>query len=193
MNVKHDREEVLNKGVQLFWNKGYNNLGVAEICKTTGMTKGAFYNAFKSKENFLLGCIESYATMNSSYLLQLLNTDNGKAIDRLLNMYVHMLENQPEMDFCGCMTNNMMSEVGSINNAVSNATAQAFDRLLVVIEPSVIEAQKEGDISPTLNTTTVSELLHTSFFGVLTRAKSTKDQKQGITTMTLLIKSLKTA
>tara|TARA_B100000809_G_scaffold138675_1_gene136297 strand:- start:1952 stop:2533 length:582 start_codon:yes stop_codon:yes gene_type:complete len=193
MNIKHDKEKVLNKGVKLFWNKGYNNLGVEEICKTTGMTKGAFYNAFKSKENFLLNCIESYATMNTKYLLQLLNNENGKAIDRLLYMYVHMLENQPEIDFCGCMTNNMMSEVGAINNAVSNATAKAFDRLLVIIEPSVIEAQKDGDISPTLNTSAVTELLHTSFFGVLTRAKSTKDHQQGITTITLLIKSLKTA
>ena len=52
MNIKHDRNKVLQLGVKLFWCKGYHHLGVDEICKTTGMTKGAFYNAFKSKENF---------------------------------------------------------------------------------------------------------------------------------------------
>jgi TetR/AcrR family transcriptional repressor of nem operon len=54
MNIKHDKEKVLKKGVELFWCKGYNNLGVEEICKSTGITKGSFYNSFKSKENLEL-------------------------------------------------------------------------------------------------------------------------------------------
>ena len=54
MNIKHDKENVLKTGLSLFCNKGYNSLGIDEICKVTGMTKGAFYNAFKSKEQFLI-------------------------------------------------------------------------------------------------------------------------------------------
>ena len=49
MNIKHDKENVLKIGLGMFCNKGYNSLGIDEICKVTGMTKGAFYNAFKSK------------------------------------------------------------------------------------------------------------------------------------------------
>ncbi len=192
MNIKHDKEKVLEKGVQLFWCKGYSNLGVDEICKTTGMTKGAFYNAFKSKENFLLSCIEVYGAMNTNYLKNQLNDNKRKAIDSLLNMYVNMLEDQPKQDFNGCMTNNIMSEIGSINEAVGNATAQAFESLLDVIEPVVQKAQKEGDISSSLNSKSVTELVHSSFFGILTRVKSTKDYQKAISTMTLLIISLKT-
>ncbi len=192
MNIKHDKEKVLEKSVQLFWCKGYSNLGVDEICKTTGMTKGAFYNAFKSKENFLLSCIEVYGAMNTNYLKNQLNDNKRKAIDSLLNMYVNMLEDQPKQDFNGCMTNNIMSEIGSINEAVGNATAQAFESLLDVIEPVVQKAQKEGDISSSLNSKSVTELVHSSFFGILTRVKSTKDYQKAISTMTLLIISLKT-
>ncbi len=192
MNIKHDKEKVLEKGVQLFWCKGYSNLGVDEICKTSGMTKGAFYNAFKSKENFLLSCIEAYGAMNTNHLTNQLNDNKRKAIDSLLNMYVNMLEDQPKQDFNGCMTNNIMSEIGSINEAVGNATAQAFESLLDVIEPVVQKAQKEGDISSSLNSKSVTELVHSSFFGILTRVKSTKDYQKAISTMTLLIISLKT-
>ncbi len=39
-----------------------------------------------------------------------------------------------------------MSEVGSINESVSKATATAFENLLVVLEPAVQEAQKDGAI-----------------------------------------------
>jgi TetR/AcrR family transcriptional repressor of nem operon len=192
MNQKHDKEKVIQKGVELFWCKGYSNLGVEEICRTTGMTKGAFYNAFKSKENFLVSCLKAYGTMNSNYLINQLNNDKIKSVDNLTNMYTTMLGDQPSMNFSGCMMNNMMSEIGSMNDVVGNATALAFDDLLEVIEPTVQKAQKEGDISSALNSKLVTELIHSTFFGVLTRTKSTKDDQKAISTMTLLIKSLKT-
>ena len=191
MNIRHDREKVLQLGLQLFWCTGYNHLGVNEICQTTGMTKGAFYNAFKSKENFLLLCIEAYGMMNVKHLDKELNGNNDKAIVRILNMYARMFENQPSMDYIGCMMNNIMSEIGSSNKAISEATAVAFENLLDIIEPVIKEAQDNGDISSEIDSKSVSELIHTTFFGALTRAKSTKDYKNGIRTMTILIKSLK--
>jgi TetR/AcrR family transcriptional repressor of nem operon len=192
MNIKHDKEKVLHQGLELFWYKGYHNLGVEEICKTTGMTKGAFYNAFKSKENFLLSCIDSYEIMNVSYLTEHLAEEHKNAIDNLLNMYITMLKKQPKDNFSGCMINNIMSEIGSLNNVIGNATAKAFESLLDVIVPAVQKAQKEGDISPCLDPKEVTDLIHSTFFGVLTRAKSTRDDQKAISTMTLLIKSLKT-
>lgn len=192
MNIKHDKSKVLNTGVDLFRKKGYSNLGVAEICKTTGMAKGAFYNAFESKENFLLSCMKTYANMNTNYLISLLESNKGSAIEGITNMYVTMIKNQPKDDFIGCLTNNMMSEVGSLNKTISIATDEAFDSLLQVIEPVVRQAQKEGDIASTLNPSETTELLHSSFFGIITRVKSTKDCKKAIASITLLIKSLKT-
>ncbi|MFT5020997.1 MAG: TetR/AcrR family transcriptional repressor of nem operon, partial [Polaribacter sp.] len=87
MYQKHDKEVVIKKGLELFCSKGYNNLGMDEICKTTGMTKGAFYNAFKSKEQFLLATIAAYGDMTVSHLSQKLNHSKAKAIDRLTAMY----------------------------------------------------------------------------------------------------------
>jgi hypothetical protein len=129
--------------------------------------------------------------MNVKHITEALNSKEEKAIDRILNMYINMLKNQPNMNYTGCMTNNIMSEIGSANEVVSQATAAAFENLLNVIEPTVQEAQNEGDISSAVNSELIVELLHTTFFGALTRAKSTKDFKNGINTMTLLIKSLK--
>jgi TetR/AcrR family transcriptional repressor of nem operon len=48
MYQKHDKEIVIEKGLGLFCSKGYNNLGIDEICKSTVINNGVFYNAFKS-------------------------------------------------------------------------------------------------------------------------------------------------
>ena len=179
MNTKHDKDDALKIGWQLFLEKGYNGLGVDEICKTTGMTKGAFYNAFKSKENFAVEVIRSCEEMTVSYLTEVLNKPKLKAVDRIDSLYQHMFEIQPEKNFRGCMINNFMSEMGTSSNLMSEATDIAFGKLLNTIEPVVKEAQKNGDITSNINSKALTELLHSTFFGTLTRAKSTRGFNTG--------------
>lgn len=191
MNLKHNKEKVIETGLNLFCSKGYSNLGIDEICKSTGMTKGAFYNAFKSKEQFLLTTIIAYGEMTVNHLNKKLNHNKNKAIDRLIDMYENMFDMQPDNNYTGCMINNIMSELGSTNEVVSKATSIQFENFLSIIEPVVVEAQKDGDIINSVNSSAITELLHFTFYGALTRAKSTREFNHGKETMTLLINSLK--
>lgn len=177
--------------MNLFCERGYNNLGIDEICKTTGMTKGAFYNAFKSKEQFLLTTISAYGEMMVSILSEQLLHNRTSAIDRLSALYEGMFDRQPKNNFTGCMINNIMSELGVTNELVGDATAIEFDNFLSVIEPIVIEAQNDGDFDPSISSAEITELLHSTFYGALTRAKSTRKHNFGKQTMTLLINSLR--
>lgn len=191
MNIKHNKEQVIRTGLNLFCLKGYSNLGIEEICKSTGMTKGAFYNAFKSKEKFLLTTISAYGDMTVKHLNKMLNHKNNKAIDRLLGMYDNMFDMQPDNNYTGCMINNIMSELGSTNEIVSKATAVEFEKFLSNIEPVVVEAQKDGDLIDSIDSSALTELLHSTFYGALTRTKSTREINHGKETMTLLINLLK--
>ena len=192
MYQKHDKAIVIQKGLGLFYSKGYNNLGINEICKSTGMTKGAFYNAFKSKEQFLMATIKTYGESTVAHLRKKLHHNEAKAVDRIIGMYQNMFEMQPNINYSGCMINNIMSELGSSNELVGKATAIEFENFLNVIEPVVKEAQNDGDLNPQIGSKSLTELLHSTFYGTLTRAKSTKELNIGAATMTLLIESLKT-
>jgi TetR/AcrR family transcriptional regulator, transcriptional repressor for nem operon len=192
VNIKHDKENVIQIGLNLFCSKGYGNVGLDEICKETGMTKGAFYNAFESKENFLLETLASFDISNTERITNVLRPNNKlKAIDQLQEFYKVMLKMQPKMNFMGCMVNNMMSELGAINDNVANATSKGFEKIIEAIEPCVKRAQKEGDIKPEYDSKEIATLLHSTFYGVLTRAKSLGSNKKGFTTMELLFKNLK--
>jgi len=194
MNLKHNKENVLKTGLGLFCGKGYNKLGIDEICKVTGMTKGAFYNAFKSKEQFLIEAILLYAKNNVRRIeIQLQPTDNSSAYNRLLQFYVDMLAVQPKVNFMGCFINNIMSELGAASEKVGMASTQAFDEFIDAIEPTVREAQQNNELNPTMDARQITELLHSTFYGSLTRAKSSKDFAQGINTIHLLFNNLKTS
>jgi TetR/AcrR family transcriptional repressor of nem operon len=194
MNIKHNKEEVLKTGLGLFCNKGYNSLGIDKICKVTGMTKGAFYNAFKSKEQFLMEAILLYAKNNVERIkTQLQPSDKTSAYERLLRFYVDMLEVQPKVNFMGCFINNIMNELGAANEKVGLASTQAFDEFLDAIEPTVREAQQSNELNASIDARQITELLHSTFYGALTRAKSSKNYQQGINTLQLLFTNLKTA
>lgn len=174
MNYKHNKELVIKKGMELFWTKGYHNLGVDKICRETGMTKGAFYNSFKSKEFFLLTTIESYGNLITNHLQTHLSTDTQNAFDKLLTLYKEMLQSQVENNYKGCLVNNMMSEMAVSNTSISSLTENLFNKFVKTIEPTVKKAQQDNDLTNSINSMLLTELIHTTFFGLLTRSKSTK-------------------
>ena len=173
--------------MNLFWHKGYYNLGVDEICRETGMTKGAFYNAFKSKEQFLLTALRAYGDIIEAHLQNELKKGKAKAYTRLQKLYSTMLDSQPELKFIGCLVNNTMSEMGAINQSVSELTATQFERFVKAIEPTVRDAQLQGDLIDTMPSIELAEIIHTAFFGFLTRSKSSDPLSNK-----LMIKFLKT-
>ncbi|WP_437371281.1 TetR/AcrR family transcriptional regulator [Maribacter litoralis] len=190
MNYKHNKEQVVKKGMELFWAKGFHKLGINEICKETGMTKGAFYNSFESKESFLLTTITAYGELLVVHLQSQLKTSKLSAFDKLIELYENMLKTQTKNNYKGCLVNNIMSEMGSLNNSVAELSAQQFNNFLQVIAPTVKDAQQNGDLSNSINSDILTEIIHTTFFGFLTRSKGKKDA--GHLLMTSFLNTIKT-
>ena len=192
MNIKHDKIKVIQSGIELFWKKGYNSVGVNEICKVTGMTKGAFYHQFKGKEEFLNETILAYGKINSDQIKKFFQLNNKiTSYEKLLNFYSYLFLRQPEINFIGCYLNNIMLEVGIVNKSIGKVASNVYENFINDIEPIVIEAQENKEIISTINSRKITELLQSSFYGALTRAQSSKNNKQGINLIQILLNTLR--
>jgi AcrR family transcriptional regulator len=62
--MQHRSEEthnhILEVANQLFAKSGYDATGVAEICQSAGVSKGAFYHHFPTKQAVFMELIDSY-------------------------------------------------------------------------------------------------------------------------------------
>ena len=54
------KARILQAAQQLFASGGYDATGVAEICKTAGVSKGAFYHHYPSKQAVFLALLENW-------------------------------------------------------------------------------------------------------------------------------------
>jgi AcrR family transcriptional regulator len=56
------KNSIMEAATALFAREGYEATGVAEICERAGVSKGAFYYHFDSKENVFLTLIDTWLT-----------------------------------------------------------------------------------------------------------------------------------
>ena len=54
------RNHILETATHLFSKTGYDATGVAEICQAAGVSKGAFYHHFPSKQAVFMELLNSY-------------------------------------------------------------------------------------------------------------------------------------
>jgi AcrR family transcriptional regulator len=54
------RAKILQASMRLFADSGYDSTGVAEICEKSGLSKGAFYHHFPSKQAVFLALLDEW-------------------------------------------------------------------------------------------------------------------------------------
>ena len=65
-----DEDKAVEAAMLLFWEKGYTDTSMADLLKTTGLTKGSFYNAFGSKYDLFVKALLKYDLENRCIILQ---------------------------------------------------------------------------------------------------------------------------
>ena len=74
--MKITKQEISNKAIQLFLEKGYSNVTIQNICDELHITKPTFYNYIHSKEELILDLydITISSLVNNTYQLVDVNT-----------------------------------------------------------------------------------------------------------------------
>lgn len=54
------REKILSVALKLFSERGFDATGVAEICEQAGLSKGAFYHHFPTKQAVFLNMVDTF-------------------------------------------------------------------------------------------------------------------------------------
>lgn len=83
-----NRERVLDTAAQLFRERGFHGVGVADLMKAAGLTHGAFYGQFESKEDLMAqACARAYDTLHEHWQ-QAAQKPADKALAEVVTSYL---------------------------------------------------------------------------------------------------------
>lgn len=78
-------QTIMNTALRLFATKGYNGTSMNDIVKDSGVSKGAIYSHFESKERLFLSLWEQQTLVGISQLRLMFSSDDT-AVDKLLKV-----------------------------------------------------------------------------------------------------------
>jgi TetR/AcrR family transcriptional repressor of nem operon len=66
--AQYDREKILDKAMQTFWENGYCATSMATLVETTDLKPGSLYAAFESKQGLFLETLDHYGARSAERL-----------------------------------------------------------------------------------------------------------------------------
>ena len=109
--AKHDINNILEKGIELFRLNGYHSTGIRDILKACDMPKGSFYHSFESKEDFVIKAIAHFEEMIGKDFEKNLANESLSYYERIKNHFEIHIKWYTKNDFkVGCLLGNLSTE-----------------------------------------------------------------------------------
>jgi TetR/AcrR family transcriptional repressor of nem operon len=122
--IDFDKDEILSKAMNVFWNKGYENTSMKDLMSATDLLKGSLYNTFKSKENLFLLCLDRYGENSSS-----LHYKQGDPSLYLQVFFSRLVDEGASKSFTkGCFIMNSCMEFAYENSVLSKKAKSLFSK-----------------------------------------------------------------
>lgn len=113
------RTRLLNAALRVIRAKGYADTSVDELCRAAGVTKGAFFHHFKTKEDLALAAADHFAAMAAALFAAAPFNQSSDPLDRLLG-YIEFRGNilRGELPDCTCLLGTMVQETYETHPAI---------------------------------------------------------------------------
>ncbi len=157
--------------LKLFWERGYGATTPAELLEGIGVGKGSFYNAFGSKHALFERALRRYGDDRVAGLVGWFAQPGP--VRRRINGYFERLaapENEATLRR-GCLAANTAGELGRSDPVAMRLVRSTFERMENVLEATLVEGKKSGELDDALHPKAVASLLLATLVGITVLAR----------------------
>jgi TetR/AcrR family transcriptional repressor of nem operon len=170
-----DEEQVLDQAMFLFWKKGYEATGVADLEQATGLGRQSLYGAFGDKRALFLRIVERYfERVLKPYVVEVLDAPgSGRAnLERIFEQWEAAAQ-APE--FHGCLVGNSVPEFGAKDSEMSDVLRRKLELMEAAFTRALRRAKQAGEVSPALDTRATARSLLTIAQGLAVVARVNRE------------------
>ncbi len=173
MNIKYNREDILDEGGKLIRLHGYHKTGINDIIQAANISKGSFYSHFDSKEDFVIQLIKRFGENHLKIIKYFLNNEQLSPLNRLNQYYQSNIDYHIAHNFKdGCLLNNLSVELSGSSEVIRNHILQQFTSWKQIISTCIGQGQKMGEIVEEYPAEELAEVLQSSYCGAVILMKT---------------------
>ena len=137
-----NREEVLEKVVQLFHKKGFNATSMQDLVDATGLNRSSIYNSFGSKKELYHESLRMYKKRANKYVQKVLvHTSNP------LETIRKIFDTSPEDKENGCFIGNCTAEMANQDREIKSFLQNNLNAMQDLFEELISRGQSSGLIN----------------------------------------------
>ena len=143
------KEKLIEVGSRLIHTRGYNAVGVQEICAEAGVNKGSFYHFFPSKKELVLAILERHEQSMAARLKAVFSQNLAilqkfeKFFEQIFAMACRVQESGGVLP--GCPIGNLALELTTSDHEIQTRIAECFRRMESFFADQIREGRERGE------------------------------------------------
>lgn len=168
------RELIVEAGLAALISRGYEGMGIGPLLAPIGVPKGSFYHFFESKEAFVATVLDAYAERYHRLRMESFTDLSRTPFSRLMS-YFEALEQEmvASHPVCGCLYGILAQSLPSLGEGLAGKLRAVFDAWERDLVGVITEAQRSGEVDPSLDPHEAARYLIDLYEGAALRARIT--------------------
>ena len=140
------KRRLLDAGLAMLLQHGYNDLGIQALLAATGTPKGSFYHHFRDKEEFALQVIDGYMQQVHAGLEACLEDESRPPLERVRRFFELTRESYRKEGYLGCLLGGLGQELSGVNATFRTRIEACFAAIASRIAGCLELARARGEL-----------------------------------------------
>jgi len=172
-----DVDDVLDRAIEVFRERGYEASSMADIERATGLNTSSIYNTFGSKKTLFNRSLSRYETVRLAEIVEVLDGGTEGLADLHRALDLQQAESLSEWGHRGCLAINAMTELGPRAGDAKDLLAEFRRNLAEAIRLPLDRAVALGEMSAEQVPNAVALLVSLTLgVGVLMRSEASPSE-----------------
>ena len=169
------KEQLLERGMAMLLQRGYNDLGLADLLKEADVPKGSFYHHFRSKEDFGVQVVDRYMREVHAGLDRCLGNADVPPLQRVRDFFELSEEKYRTEGYLGCLLGGLGQELSGISEVFRSKVEDCFRQIERRIAACLEEAVRRKDLPEDADPKKLAHLLVNCWEGAALRSRMLRD------------------
>lgn len=143
--AQFDRNEVIDKSIELFWHNGYSASSMQQVTQTTGLKPGSIYLAFGSKEGLFREALERYADRSIATISATI--ENSASVGQGIRQHLEsVVQDTTRENFSSCFLIKTQLELAAEGNKLRELASANLGQVEALFQ-SYLEEEYNKEVS----------------------------------------------